>query len=75
MCSLLAHVDCVGAEKGVYICDFCRLNDLILLYILCLFLIHSVSFFLIKPVIVILHEYTLKLDNVFSDLIPFSNIV
>jgi len=24
MCSLWAHVDCAGAEKGVYTCDFCR---------------------------------------------------
>lgn len=24
MCSLWAHVDCAGADKDVYICDFCR---------------------------------------------------
>lgn len=24
MCSLWAHVDCAGAEKDYYICDYCR---------------------------------------------------
>lgn len=24
MCSLWAHVECAGAEKDTYICDYCR---------------------------------------------------